>query len=230
MTDVNPPFETSHTRPRLSSEALKAIRSAAEKGNPEAQYRLGMAYAQEEGVALDYREAATWIERAAVQGLASAQSALGWLYANGFGVKQDGGAAAHWYLKSAEQGNPQSQYLIASMYRVGSNGLEQSNAEMLKWYYRAAEQNFAPAQNMLGKLMARGKYVKENAIAAFQWLSLALLNGSESAKQELAELSKGMSQDQIEVARDMFRAGLQAQGVDVSGLSGDSGDSVGHEL
>ncbi len=228
MSTMNPLSEKLGGGAKITTETLRLLRKAAETGHAEAQYRLGMLHANGEGVTLDYREAAQWIEKAAKQDLAEAQAALGWLYANGLGAKQDGEAAGHWYLKSAQQGVASSQYLVASMYRVGSNGFEQCHRSMLRWYHRAAEQNFAPAQNMLGKLMARGKLVTKDVIGAFQWFSLALLNGSDSAKQELSKLMEEMSQDQVEEAKRIFIAAMQAQGVDIQAFTQAVDAPLGH--
>jgi TPR repeat protein len=56
--------------------ALNLLREAGGSGHPEAQYRLGVLYANAEGVPLDYVAAATWLRRAADQGHGRAQSIL----------------------------------------------------------------------------------------------------------------------------------------------------------
>jgi len=207
---------TTPARTVVDDRTVRLIRTAAEVGKAEAQYRLGMMYANEDGVPLDYREAAKWLLLAAEQDHPQAQGALGWLYAVGYGVKQDGAEAAQWYLRSAEQGVAQSQYRLAGMYQVGANGLPQDPRRMVEWYRRAAEQHFAPAQNMLGKLMVSGQYLARDPIGAFQWLSLAVMNGSEAAQKGLDEVCREMTAEQLDEARGLFLAGLEAQGVDVA--------------
>ena len=71
--------------------ALKALRQAAKQGNAEAQFRLGMMYANGEGVDLDHAKAAELLLAAAKQGHATAQMTVGWLYANGYGVDREEG-------------------------------------------------------------------------------------------------------------------------------------------
>ncbi len=85
--------------------ALSALRAAAAKGNAHAQFNLGAAYANGQGVKQDYTQAALWFNKAAEQGDAAAQSVLGVAYANGQGVPRDNAKAAYWYRKAAEQGN-----------------------------------------------------------------------------------------------------------------------------
>ena len=49
-------------------EAVKWFRKAAEQGNPQAQYTLGMMYQKGRGVAQNQSEAQKWYQKAAGQG------------------------------------------------------------------------------------------------------------------------------------------------------------------
>ena len=55
------------------------FRKAAEQGNAEAQYRLGLSYYNGEGVPKDYAQAAFWWRKAAEQGEDTAQYNLKYL-------------------------------------------------------------------------------------------------------------------------------------------------------
>lgn len=57
-------------------EALAWYRKAAEQGNPDAQYNVGMMYLRGEGVAGNRQEAIKWIGKAAEQGYKRAQDTL----------------------------------------------------------------------------------------------------------------------------------------------------------
>ena len=82
--------------PKNTFEGYKA---RAERGDPVAQYNLGVCYRNGEGVAKDQVEAVKWCRKAAEQGLANAQSNLGFHYANGEGVAKDEVEAyAYWNL------------------------------------------------------------------------------------------------------------------------------------
>ena len=76
-------------------------------------------YADGEGVAQDYVEAAKWYRRAAEQGDDSAQFNLGRMYADGEGVAQDYVEAAKWYRRAAEQGDDSAQFNLGRMYADG---------------------------------------------------------------------------------------------------------------
>ncbi len=176
---------------------LAALCRAADQGNAEAQLRLGMLYANGEGVDLNYVTAAEWFTRAAEQGQLEACRTLAWLYANGFGVAQDDAMARHWYLRAAEGGDPAAQCSVATMYQWGRMGVARDVERMLHWYEQAAARNYPVAQFALGKLMAQGQLVPRNDEAAFQWFTLAILNGSKVAQEEFAKLTSHLDQDTL---------------------------------
>ena len=62
------------------SEAVKWFRRAADKGNIDAQFQLGLMYETGKGVS-DYSEALNWYRLAANQGNSDAQYNLGHMYA-----------------------------------------------------------------------------------------------------------------------------------------------------
>jgi uncharacterized protein len=74
---------------------------AAEQGDAEAQYSLGLMYDNSKGVPKDDAQAAIWYRKAAEQGDANAQVALGEMYASGEGVPQDYGQAHMWFNLAA---------------------------------------------------------------------------------------------------------------------------------
>lgn len=87
-------------------------RKAAEQGNAEAQYCLGLCYYGALGVELDDTEAVKWFRLAAEQGIPDAQKALGDMYLCGYGVKADDGEALDWYRKAFANGNAEAGLLI----------------------------------------------------------------------------------------------------------------------
>ena len=85
-------FLTSSASAGMSPEEVKAFedyKAKAEKGDPVAQFKLGVCYSDGEGVAKDVVEAVKWVRKAADQGYAHAQSKLGVCYAKGEGVAKD---------------------------------------------------------------------------------------------------------------------------------------------
>ena len=64
-------------------------RAAAEKGNPEAEYQLGLLYEKGCGVEKDYAKAVHWFQKAADKNHPMALYWLGWMYSSGLGVEKD---------------------------------------------------------------------------------------------------------------------------------------------
>jgi TPR repeat protein len=71
-------------------------RKAAEQGDTDAQYMLGILYSNGQGVPQDYVQAVLWYRKAAEQGNAQAQRMLGTAYGAGRGVPRDFAEAYFW--------------------------------------------------------------------------------------------------------------------------------------
>ena len=82
---------------------------AAEQGYADAQFNLGLLYANGEGVPQDMHQAAELFRKAAEQGHVDAQNNLGALYFTGEGVEQDEKKAIEWFEKAAAQGNEEAR-------------------------------------------------------------------------------------------------------------------------
>ncbi|HEY0719698.1 MAG TPA: tetratricopeptide repeat protein [Gammaproteobacteria bacterium] len=196
----------------IEPSLLAALEQSATDRNAQAQFRLGVMYANGDGMPLNYVKAAQWLTAAAEQGLTEAQRLLAWLYANGYGVEQDYAQARHWFTRAAEGGDAKAQYSLGFMYQTGYYETTPDTREMLKWFQRSADQGNASAQLALGKLLADGKRVAQNDEAAFQWLTLAIMNGNESAKKELAMLTARLAPVQLEQFRNTMMQRMMAGG------------------
>ena len=111
-------FDSSRVSPR-ASKATSVYCRAAEQGDADAQFRLGLAYEKGKGVQQDSAQAAEWYRKAAEQGHAIAQFMLGVMYGSGDGVPQDLEQSAAWHEREADQGGPLAQYLLGCAYDNG---------------------------------------------------------------------------------------------------------------
>ena len=87
-----------------NSEAIKLLRRKADQGNASAQFKLGFAYANGEGVPQNHAEAVKWYRKAAEQEHAGAQNNLAVRYDRGEGVPQNYAEAVKWYRKGRRPG------------------------------------------------------------------------------------------------------------------------------
>ena len=94
---------------RVFEETLKSARL----GLPEAQYEVGLMYANGIGTAQNIAQAVDWIKQAAKQGLASAQFLLATRYEAGVGVEPSAHQALVWFAKAADQGH------LKAVFRMG---------------------------------------------------------------------------------------------------------------
>ena len=197
-------------------EALHALIVEGDKGNPYAQYRLGLLYRVGIGaVSRDDAQAAQWWRKAAQQGNAEAQNQLGFLYVNGEGVSRDYAQAAQWWNKAAQQGNAEAQQHLGALYANGQ-GVPQDLAQAVQWWRKAAQQGDSDAQINLGQLYVNGQGVPRSKVVAYALWSLSdatvasspLSTGSSEYHSRLANV---MTKQEIEagqvLSREMSRAG-----------------------
>jgi TPR repeat protein len=167
--------------------ALQTLTSAAQQGNPYAQFDLSGLYFRGQGVAKDYTQAAQWSRKAADQGLAIAQLFLGTLYEDGQGVPQDYGLAVQWHRKAADQGLALAQRELGSFY-VSGHGVPQDYGQAAQWFRKAADQGDAKAQLFLALLYEHGQGVSQDYAQAAQWYRKAAQQGNADAQRGLGFL------------------------------------------
>jgi len=102
-------------------QAFPICLQLAEKGNAEAQDRVGKMYNKGWGVDKDLILAERWLRKSAMQGLASAQTHLGNFYArrSDMKIKVDMNKALKWYRKAAKQDHSEALVALAVMYQGG---------------------------------------------------------------------------------------------------------------
>jgi TPR repeat protein len=91
--------------PQDYKTAVKWYTLAAEQGNANAQFNLGLMYDNGLGVPQDDKTAVKWYRLAAEQGITAAQGNLGAMYAVGTGVLKDHVYAHMWGNIAATNGN-----------------------------------------------------------------------------------------------------------------------------
>ena len=89
-----------------SAEKIAEYRQAADQGEADAQYNLGLCYYKGEGVRKDQAEAVKWFRKAAEQGHVKGQCNLGVCYDNGEGVPKDDAEAVKWFARPPNKAMP----------------------------------------------------------------------------------------------------------------------------
>ena len=179
---------------QYATEAERLYREAADKGDADAQFRLGFDYLiGAEGLSKDHSKAVEWMTKAADQGEVRAQYQLGLFYENGNGVPQDYKNAVKWYKEAADQGEVRAQYQLGLFYENG-NGVPQDYKKAAKWYKKASVQGHRSAQYHLGLFYEKGNGVPHNFITAEEWFKKAADGGNTEAQYHLGNCySRGES-------------------------------------
>jgi TPR repeat protein len=131
--------------------AAAELRPIADRGDPRAQYILGVMYHNGLAVPLDAGKAAELFRRAALQGYVDAQVELARIYRDGDGVEQDFAEMAKWYALAAKQGNVGAQLYIADAYAYG-HGVPRDLVRAYAWYDIASRywgELTAPAKKLI---------------------------------------------------------------------------------
>jgi len=204
-------------------EALADLKERAQQGNAEAQFNLGVCYANGEGVAKDWDEAVKWWRKAAEQGDADAQKNLGNSYYQGEGVAKDAVEAVKWYRKAAEQGNADAQKNLGNSYYQGE-GVAKDAVEAVKWYHKAAEQGLTKgAQYNLGVCYGKGEGVAKDAVEAVKWYRKAADQGHANAQNNLGVCygkGEGVAKDAVEAVKWYRKAADQGHANAQNNLGG----------
>ncbi len=129
--------------------------SAAAKGDPIAQCRLGRDY--DDGILLpkNYILAREWLTRSAAQHDGCGLTDLGNLYFNGDGVTRDYVTARGFYNAGALAGYAPAYYDLGTMYEYG-DGVPVDERVAIGWLTKAAEAKYTLAYTELGDLYAFG--------------------------------------------------------------------------
>jgi TPR repeat protein len=95
------------------AQTTEEIKELAEKGDAVGQAKLGSLYILgRNGVNVDNKLAARWMEKAAEQNIVEAQAIIAAMYDRGLGVKGNRGIATKWYEKAAKQGHEVSLAIL----------------------------------------------------------------------------------------------------------------------
>ncbi len=157
--------------------AERELRPLAERGEPEAQYRIGLMYEFGKGYPQDKARGIVWFRKAAGQNHAAAQTELAIIYATGDGVAQDNMQAFDWFQKGATLGNPTAQYNLGLLYAKGQ-GAKLDNAQAIAWWRKAAAQGMTVAQFKLGVAYENGEGVTKDPLLAYVNYAIAARSGN----------------------------------------------------
>ena len=141
-------------QPRDEQQALAWYKKAADLGNANALYELGLL--SETGITskIDFAEALKYYQAAATKGNEKAMLALARMYHYGLGVEKDPKMAAGFYQKLAARQNAYAQYQLGTYYLEGTAGeLSPSKGKLL--LQQASDNGNIQARKVLQRMEAK---------------------------------------------------------------------------
>ena len=182
------------------AKALEYYEQAAELGNADATYNVGMcaklgmgcrkdldvaSYYYYQAAKLGHERAFDELKALAEAGDAKAQNRYGICFEYGYCTKIILKNAVYWYDQAAKQGYSYGQYNLGQCYYRG-RGVKQNERVACQWFRKAADGGNASAQYELGLCYLDGLGVAQDSFEAFSWLSKAAAQDHVDALNELA--------------------------------------------
>ncbi|UYV18508.1 SH3 domain-containing protein [Halomonas qaidamensis] len=168
------------------ASAIHEWRTAAERGNADSQFALGMMFERGQGVGASIDEAYKWYRLAADNGLADAQVRLAELYLLGR-LEGEPSSAAQWFERAATSGSAAAQFQLGLLYLEGE-GVDADSSIAARWFELAAEQGHVAAQNNIGSLYETGRGVEQSFTRAFEWYEQAAKQNDPFAQNNLGAM------------------------------------------
>jgi len=182
-------------------ERFFGLAHEAGQGDAQAQYDLGLCYANGRGVPMNLVEAAKWLRRAADRGFTPAHYQVGLCFRDGNGVVQNYSEAYAWFSVSATTNETAAQCRDALANRMSPEQIsdgERRAAELHARFDGRQPDNIPPglismaasgdaeSQNRLGDSYAFGQGVKKDQGEAVKWWRRAAAQNSPEAQYCLA--------------------------------------------
>lgn len=174
-------------KPQISEMAIRAVRTAADNGDREAQFHVGFAYmtGSVEGIYKDPIQGQQWYQKSATLGYQAAMINLGIMYLTGKDVqKMDAAISVSWFQKAADAGNVYGMHILGAMYRDGL-GVKVDQERAVYLFQKASELGDAPSHFSLGKAYIDGHGIAQDDEKGIHWLTMAANEGIVGAMTNL---------------------------------------------
>ena len=155
---------------------------AAEQGDAEGLYHVGVFYGTGDVVSQDYKKSIDYFEQADQKGCLDATFQLGVYHMFGFGVEKDIRKALAYFERAAANGHAEAAAWAGQIYERGTDGVIVDHQKAFDLYMIAAEQDNEEAiwYVIQGYLLGQG--VKQDFDKAYEWFQKAEAFGYERAK------------------------------------------------
>ncbi|MEO0878609.1 MAG: tetratricopeptide repeat protein [Pseudomonadota bacterium] len=157
-------------------KALDYFKQAADLGEVEAQYNVGVAYLIGRGVEKDYKTAEGWLRLAAEKGNPDAQYNLALLHDTDFLGARDPEKTLQWMQAAADKGLPPALNALGQMHMEGRAGVSDEKRRhkiAADIFEKSAKAGDAKGQFLYALSLANGQGRLRNLDEAVVWLDRA---------------------------------------------------------
>ena len=155
--------------------AFDWFKMAAEKGDGNAQNKLGTMYRDGISVFKDESQSFQYFKESAEIGNHDSMRAVAFAYLEGKGVVKDYREAHNWLLKAAQEDN---QFKYSEVHKI---------------------------RNAIGVLYEYGLGVEKDKVLAYAWYNVAASGGFDKAKQNLSRVEQTLNGDELREAQTLSR-------------------------
>ncbi len=192
-------------------DLVEKAKLAAERGNGNAGYLLGMLYQCGLGVQQSIPQAIAWHEKAAKSGNPQAMRILGVFYERGQGVMLDYSKALDLLEQAAKAGDTSAMVELGFLYQSG-RGISKDYAAARQWFDEAAAAGEPLGMEGLGNLYEDGLGVQPDINKAYDLYDKAAVAGDAGAMRRLGvlyTLGKAVPRDKVK-GREWYRKAADA--------------------
>ncbi|MHC4831922.1 MAG: tetratricopeptide repeat protein, partial [Planctomycetota bacterium] len=171
-------------------------------GSPEAQTRLGLAFATGNGVLPNHRAAAWLFHKAASRGHTRGMSHWAWALEKGLGTQVDMPAARAWYGLAAADGNPFASARVAALAAA-----KDPHGRVLALYREADRQGDSRATYFVARCLELGLDVRRDRVVARSIWHRGAISGEPGCMLQygLSLLRNPTSLDEVLAGRNWVR-------------------------
>jgi len=159
-------------------EALPILTEAAELGNVESQYNLGVCYQFGYGTEKNDSIATSWYLKSAEQGWTDGEYKMSYAYIRGTGIEKDEKKAFEFSLKCAAKKDVECIFNVINCYTDGI-GAEKDSVKVLEWAIELAKMETPENLKMSGQITSarlnlahmfmNSKGVKKDIVKSYTW-------------------------------------------------------------
>jgi len=204
------------------NELFEEQLEAAESGEADAQYEVGIMYLKGQGIEQNRARAVHWLksasasghgkaasklrrmdeqqdkfrklEKKAASGDADAQYEIAMMYLKGLGIEQNSVRARKWLSWSAERNHDKAITRLGILSYKGEGGTEDYAAAL--GLFKRVKNNNVLAQYYLGEMYANGKGVAKNYRTAINWYEKAARGGFGRARGKIINMQEELEMEE----------------------------------